>query len=188
MDDADDAPTFTVFAGDRRLTHGDLVMAALAAKAASEAGDSVLVFDDASARPRDLDLRGSEAEVRARMLAPPPPVKRGPGRPKLGVSAREVTLLPRHWDWLASQPGGASAAIRRLVDEARRTPSPAARIRQGRELAYRFITTMAGNREHYEEAVRALFAGDGARFGELIAGWPADVREHAVKLAGEGLG
>jgi hypothetical protein len=190
MDDAEPQPTFTAFAGDRRLTAGDLVTVGLAAKAASEAGEKVLIFEDATARVRDLDLRGSESEVRERLAAgeAPAPVKRGPGRPKLGVSAREVTLLPRHWDWLAAQPGGASAALRRLVDEARRTGDGASRIRQGREAAYRFITTLAGNRPGYEEATRALFAGDGARFTAETQGWPKDVRDHAWTLAGEGLG
>ena len=105
---------------------------------------------------------------------------RGPGRPKLGVVAREITLLPRHWEWLAQQPGGASVAIRRLVEQARRSGEDKDRMRQAREAAYRFMSAMAGNKPHYEDAIRALFAGDPARFEELIAGWPADVRDHAV--------
>jgi hypothetical protein len=171
------------------LAGGDLVTVGLAAKAASEAGERVLIFEDGGARLRDLDLRGPEEEVRARLAADAPaaPVKRGPGRPKLGVSAREVTLLPRHWDWLAAQPGGASATLRRLVEEARKSGGGAMRIRQGREAAYRFITAMAGDRPGYEEATRALFAGDGARFTAETQGWPKDVREHAWALAGEGL-
>ena len=112
-----------------------------------------------------------------------PAAPRGPGRPKLGVVAREITLLPRHWEWLAQQPGGASVAIRKLVEEARRTGEDKDRIRAGQEAAYRFMSAMAGNKPHYEEAIRALFAGDPVRFEELIAGWPADVRDHAARLA-----
>ena len=97
--------------------------------------------------------------------------------------AREVTLLPRHWDWLASQPGGASVALRRLVDEARHANPVADRVRQAREATYRFMTAIAGNQPGYEEAIRALFAGDGARYHGLIAGWPLDVRYYASLLS-----
>jgi hypothetical protein len=112
-----------------------------------------------------------------------PPGPRGPGRPRLGVVAREVTLLPRHWEWLARQSGGASVALRKLVDEARRTGEDRDRVRQGQEAAYRFMSAMAGNKANYEDAIRALFAGEAARFENLIAEWPADVRSHASKLA-----
>jgi hypothetical protein len=108
---------------------------------------------------------------------------RGPGRPKLGVVAREVTLLPRHWEWLNRQRGGASVALRRLVDEARHADGGADRRRAAQEAAYRFMSAMAGNREHFEEATRALFAGDAARFTHLIATWPKDIRDHTQKLA-----
>ena len=111
---------------------------------------------------------------------------RGPGRPKLGVVAREVTLLPRHWEWLAQQSGGASVAIRRLVEEARRAGEDKDRIRQAQEAAYRFMSAIAGNKPHYEDAIRALFAGEQARFEKLIAEWPADVRDHASRLAERG--
>ncbi len=97
--------------------------------------------------------------------------------------AREITLLPRHWDWLAQQKGGASVAIRKLVDEARRNSEGSDRIRFAQEAAYRFMTAMAGNRLHFEEATRALFAGDAKRFEQLIAEWPTDVRDHAARLA-----
>ena len=125
----------------------------------------------------------SAAHGAAAAEATPIAAPRGPGRPKLGVVAREITLLPRHWDWLAQQPGGASVAIRKLVEQARRTGEDKDRIRQAQEAAYRFMSVMAGNRPHYEDAIRALFAGDRRRFGKLIAGWPADVRDHASRLA-----
>src|SRR5579863_6549713 len=108
---------------------------------------------------------------------------RGRGRPKLGVVAREVTLLPRHWDWLASQPGGASVALRKLVEEARRANGDRDRHRAARDAAYHFMSAMAGNFNGFEEASRALFADDRGRFGELIAAWPDDIRDHIVALA-----
>ena len=190
MSDAPDPPTFIAFAGTRRLAAGDLITVALAAKTASEAGETVLIFEDATSRPRDFDLRGTADEVRARLEAEAgaaEPPRRGPGRPKLGVASREVTLLPRHWDWLAGQPGGASAALRRLVEEARRGGETRERPRLAREAAYRFTTTMAGNLAGYEEATRALFAGDGAKFKEMTEAWPKDVRDHARALAKDGL-
>jgi uncharacterized protein len=108
---------------------------------------------------------------------------RGRGRPKLGVVAREVTLLPRHWEWLNAQPGGASVALRKLVDDARRTSGDRDRERAARDAAYHFMSAMAGNLAHFEEASRALFADDRRRFVEQIASWPTDIREHAVNLA-----
>ena len=170
----------TAFAGERRIASGPLAEVALAAKAAVDGGQAVLVFDDDGARQVEIDFRGSAEEVAARLAPAEPP--RGPGRPKLGVVAREVTLLPRHWDWLARQPGGASVALRRLVEEARR--SPAAERRAAQEAAYRFMSVMAGDRPGFEEACRALFAGDAEGLAARMAGWPADVRDHARRLAG----
>lgn len=140
-----------------------------------------LIFDDATGKPVDVDLRGSPEEVRARLE----PAARGPGRPKLGVTAREVTLLPRHWDWLAAQPGGASVTLRRLVEEARRGGGGKERRRQAQDAAYRFMSAMAGDAPGYEEATRALYAGDGARFEAQTQAWPADVRDHARRLAAD---
>ena len=110
---------------------------------------------------------------------------RGPGRPRLGVVAREVTLLPRHWDWLAIQPGGASVALRKLVEVARRDSETRDRVRQASAVAYRFMSTIAGHEAGFEEASRALFAGDQAGFEALIAGWPVDVRHHLKRLAAD---
>jgi hypothetical protein len=106
---------------------------------------------------------------------------RGRGRPKLGVVAREVTLLPRHWDWLARQPGGASVTLRRLVEDASRSPKE--RARAAANAAYNFLHAIAGDRPAYEEALRALFAHDRAKFEAHIASWPADIRRHALRLA-----
>ena len=127
----------------------------------------------------EIDFRGTVDDVVGRLVEVP----RGPGRPRLGVVAREVTLLPRHWEWLNGQPGGASSALRRLVDEARRTSATRDRVRRAQEAAYRFMVAMAGNEPGFEESTRALFGGNRPRFNELIEAWPADVREHARVLA-----
>ena len=187
-------PAYIAFEGERRIASGDLGDVARAAKQTLDKRKdaSVLIFDGQTSGPVDLDFRGSVDDVLARLPKQDPPsialdtavgAPRGPGRPKLGVVAREVTLLPRHWDWLSQQKGGASVAIRRLVDDARRTSEDRDRVRHAQEAAYRFMSVMAGNRPHYEDAIRALFAHDPSRFGKLIAEWPADVRDHVSRLA-----
>ena len=186
---------YIAFDGDRRIARGDLREVARAAKEVLDhrRDAAILVFEDGTSGPVDIDFRGSVADVQARLPAPAdapattedatPSAPRGPGRPKLGVVAREVTLLPRHWDWLAQQSGGASVALRKLVEEARRTGEDGHRIRRAQEAAYRFMSAMAGNKPHYEDAIRALYANDPARFEKLIAAWPADVRDHTLTLA-----
>lgn len=187
----------TAFNGVVLLASGPLQDVAVAAKAAIEAGPAgpVLIYDDATGRIIDVDIRGTDGEMITRLeharLAEAAPVEwaeaseepRGRGRPRLGVVAREVTLLPRHWDWLASQPGGASVALRKLVEEARRASGDKDRRRAAQEAAYRFLSSIAGNFPGYEEALRALFAYDRRGFGERMAGWPPAIRDYAVKLA-----
>jgi hypothetical protein len=179
----------TAFVGTEIVASGPLEEVALAVKERLREDPTAnpLVFDDATARPIDLDLRGSDEAVIERLDDHPvhgtKPALRAPGRPKLGVVAREVTLLPRHWDWLNSQPGGASVALRRLVDEARHATPLADKVRHARETTYRFMTAVAGNLPGYEEAIRALFAGDGARYDALMASWPFDVRFYAGMLS-----
>jgi hypothetical protein len=184
--------TFTAFEGQRRLITGALADVALAVKRAGGTPSPIAIFDDHTGRAVDLDLRGSDAEILARLpqdtssdlpAEAPASEPRGRGRPKLGVVAREVTLLPRHWEWLNAQPGGASVALRKLVDEARRANGDKDRAREAREAAYHFMSAAAGNRPHFEEASRALFADDRRHFVALIADWPADIRDHAVALA-----
>lgn len=181
----------TAFTGHRMIAAGPLAEVAAAAKAAHDAGQTALVFNDEDARPLDLDLRGDLAAVLARLPVAPEsetrgPEKRGPGRPRLGVTAREVTLLPRHWEWLASQPGGASVALRKLVEAALREAEGPDRMRRSREAAYRFMTAVAGDLPGYEEAVRMLFAGDWTAFDARIEAWPGDVRDYARRLAEAG--
>jgi hypothetical protein len=140
----------------------------------------VLVFDNTTGAQIDLDVRGKARKIVDELQAAEP---RGRGRPRLGVIAKEVTLLPQHWDWLNLQPGGASAALRKLVDEARRTSGDRDRVRAAQEAAYRFMSVAAGNLPGFEEATRALFAYDRRKFAQLIADWPEDVRDFAVRLA-----
>jgi len=183
----------TAFQDQRLLSAGPLCDVALAVKAALARGASasVLVFADETGCVIDLDLRGDDAEVVARLSAPAQApaaaeddaAPRGRGRPKLGVVAREVTLLPRQWEWLATQPGGASAVLRRLVDEARRNENPRQKRRAAQEVAYRVMLALAGDLPGYEEATRALFADDRARFEQSMAAWPQDVSAYALRLA-----
>jgi hypothetical protein len=175
----------TAFAGSRRIATGALAVVAVRTKEALDQGEgaAVVVFDDATGKPIDVDLRGSVDDVRRRLAAPSSEPPRVPGRPKLGVVAREVTLLPRHWDWLASQPGGASVTLRKLVEVARRSNDGRDRARRSQEAAYRFMSVLAGDRPGYEEAIRALFAGDRERFTALVELWPADIGAYAQELA-----
>lgn len=192
--------THTAFDGHRLLTRGGLADVALSVKQAQAArGDAaILVFDDQSGKQVDLDLRGGDADIRKRYQAPAATAApaddadtaeaaeaapRGRGRPKLGVVPREVTLLPRHWDWLATQPGGASVALRKLVEQARRDNEARDQQRQRQEAAYHFMSSMGGNLPGFEEATRALYADDRAGFARQVAEWPRDVRDYAMALA-----
>lgn len=192
-------PSFTTFDGHRRIATGPLFDNALALKRALEAGSlhPVFIFDDATGRTVEVDTRGTDEECCARLLArfpaheqPPAaePVEeaaqpRGRGRPKLGVVPREVTLLPRHWAWLDTQPGGSSVALRKLVEEARRQSSEKDQMRKAHERAYQFMVTLAGDLPGFEEASRALFANDLQKLKTLLSSWPRDVGEHVIRLA-----
>jgi hypothetical protein len=190
--------SYTSFDGHRRIASGSLVENALAVKQALErqSAGPVLIFDDETGRSIDIDTRGTEADISACLAAVPaekPPASQddaptpanpqGRGRPKLGVVSREVTLLPRHWEWLATQPGGASVALRKLVEEARRAGSEKDRLRKAHERAYHFMLAIAGDLPGFEEATRALFSNDRIKVGDLLAAWPVDVRDHAMGLA-----
>ena len=201
--------TCIAFAGQRALATGTLADVARSVKTFID-GDSstpVLIFDGDSSEVIDLDLRGSIDDVLRRLAQPAPypasprsrlassappadnapapdaPLRSGPGRPKLGVVAREVTLLPRHWQWLSEQPGGASVVLRKLVESARTQQSPKVRARRAQESTYRFLFALGGDLPGFEEATRRLFAGDQAGFAEQLQDWPEDIRAHAIKLA-----
>lgn len=185
----------TVFDGPRRIAHGPLATVVAAAKAAFDRSrtSAVLIFEDATGEVVDVDYSGTPADVldgvtaresfRSRMALEPDGPGRGPGRPRLGVVAREVTLLPRHWQWLNGQPGGASVALRRLVDDARRISVGRDRVRRAQEVAYRVMVALAGDRPGFEEAIRALFAGDSVRFDTETHAWPPHVRVYVRQLA-----
>lgn len=164
--------TVTAFLGDVQLASGsrETVTRTLEDRYPADLG-AILVFDDATGRLTDLDYWDAAKTARAPSA----------GRPRLGVKAREVTLLPRHWDWLAAQPGGASAALRRLVESASKGPPSA---KQRRDTAYNFMSHLCGDRPGYEEALRALYRDDDAVFAGLIAGWPEDIRRHIGHLLG----
>ena len=173
----------TAFEGTRRIASGAPVDIMPTVKKARK---PVLIFDDVSGEMIEMDLRGTLEEVLARLSpegAAREETPRGPGRPKLGVVAREVTLLPRHWDWLNDQPGGASVALRKLVEEASRARAGLDRQRRAREAAYRFMSAIAGDLPGYEEAIRGLFAGNSKHFRASTKAWPADIREYAMQLA-----
>jgi hypothetical protein len=185
------------FQAARAIAAGPLAEVALAVKRLGEGGAPVTVLDDATGRVIDLDLRGSDEAVLASLAAlasvfpdaaqeeaeAATPGPRGRGRPKLGVVAREVTLLPRHWDWLAAQPGGASVALRKLVERARRENADDDTLRSRREAAYRAMSALAADLAGFEGASRALFAGDEAGFRALAGAWPADLSAYLTRLA-----
>ena len=191
----------TSFEGLRQIATGALRDVVIQTKEVLDRGErgSVLIFDDESSQTIEIDFRGTLRDVLKRLddlqehsnenstdgvaISADAPKSRGPGRPKLGVVAREVTLMPRHWDWLNSQPGGASVALRKLVEDARRGNESRDKLRARQEATYRFLSAIAGNLPGYEEVLRALFAPDRPRFQQLIEPWPADIRQHAAKLA-----
>jgi uncharacterized protein len=176
--------THVAFAGARQIAAGALtdVLPVLKRRFDADRADLALVFEVETGRQIEFDLRGSLDEVLARAV---PAAVRGPGRPRLGVVSREVSLLPRHWDWLEEQPSGASAALRRLVEQAIKHEPGKERARRLRAAVSRFLTSMAGDRPGFEEACRALFAADTGRFASLAEKWPKDIRDYAVRQAHE---
>ncbi len=178
--DAPVSPRCTAFLEGRRVAFGTYaeVAQALSAQGLAAGGGGLLVFDDATGAQVDVPWPPCCA-AESTAAAPAPAV----GRPRLGVVAREVTLLPRHWEWLSRQPGGASAALRRLVDEARHTHAARDTQRQATERAYRFMSAIAGGFAGFEEASRALFAHDAEALARHIAHWPSDVQAHLAWLA-----
>lgn len=195
--------SYTAFAGPRRIASGVLTEIALKAKEVIESGDPapVLIFDDITSEQVEVDFRGSAQDVLARLERtcgqtspkelldePHEGTPQGPGRPKLGVVGREVTLLPRHWDWLSSQPGGASVTLRKLVEAAKRANAGKDRARVAQEAAYKFMVAMGGDLPGFEEATRVLFAKRMGRFEEFekqVHSWPRDIRRHVLQLVKE---
>jgi len=179
-------PTFSAFAGCDLVASGPLEPMLRATKRRLEAGamDRLLIFEDATGKQVDFNLQGTADEVVARATANTQTAgARGPGRPKLGVVSREISLLPRHWEWLEGQPNGASAALRRLIDEARKVDPERGQARRALDAASRFLTAIAGDLPGYEEALRALYARDRVKFEAESTAWPADIRSHVERLA-----
>ena len=184
-------PQYTAFAGNQCIATGDIRQVAVQIKQyfKQQTVSGVLVFDDSNGQQVDVDFRGSSEEVCQRLAPLTAPqtvdseVPRRPGRPKLGVVAREITLLPRHWDWLNAQTGGASVALRKLVEAASKTSVNRDQIRLAQEASYRFMGAALGNQPGFEEVARALFAGKYTQFCALIDQWPADCRDYLKKLA-----
>ena len=181
---------YAAFEGQRCIATGDLKHVIRETKKVVDADPKgpILVFDADTSELVDVDFRGTADEVVTRLgltsdTAGDPLAKRGPGRPRLGVTAREVTLLPRHWEWLDEQPGGPSVALRKLVEMAKRTNKDKDRVRRAQESVHRFMWAMAGDLPGFEEASRAFYAGDPGRFIEIVQAWPADIRDHLLKLA-----
>lgn len=201
-------PHYVVFEGHRRLSFETPQRLREWARAYSQAlqmpppdagaspgthpAANILVFDASSGEQIEVGRLAGPVDANSPADAPPPsdadPTPavapgRGRGRPRLGVVAREITLLPRHWDWLASQPGGASVALRKLVESASRANRAQEQVRRAREACYRFMNAMAGDFEYFEEATRALYRGDAAAFALRIQHWPEDVRQQALEYA-----
>ncbi len=192
--ESESTPTYTAFEGDALMCKGPLADVILKIKKRMGKAENcpALIFNDATGNAMDFNFQGSEKDVLRRLevfvgeadAKPAAGDGAGPGRPKLGVMSREVSLLPRHWEWLASQSGGASAVLRRLVDEARRKTGDGPSIKQTQERTYKFLSVMAGNLQGYEEAIRALYRKDAKGFAAHTEGWPRDVKRHAEALAG----
>lgn len=189
-----DIETYTAFAGVARVATADLKTLLLEVKRRLEGGEAqtILIFEDATGAQVDFDLSGTHDEILARLathphLAPPPapepPARPGPGRPRLGVVSREVSLLPRHWEWLEAQPSGCSATLRRLVEEARKAATGGDAGRRV-DAAGKFLWTMAGDLPGFEEVTRDLWAGRHETLADRMVSWPPDIAAHALRLLG----
>ncbi|MES1204439.1 MAG: DUF2239 family protein [Pseudomonadota bacterium] len=193
FDDGD--RTYTAFAGQRLIAAGPIKSMLSRLKQCLDAGetDPVLVFEDQTGVQVDFDTRGSAEDVLARLSFHPHfasdeaqgRLRLGPGRPKLGVISREISLLPRHWNWLEQQGGGVSSTLRKLVEEAARHRQGRPRADVARDAVGKFMWAMAGDLPHFEDASRALFAGDHKRLGTMIRAWPVDIRDHLQRLVDE---
>ncbi len=186
--------TFTAFAGQRKIGSGEIRETLRGAKVWVDAhGEDapVLVFEDRTGDQIDFDLRGTLEDALERLATHPHfaaelgAKRTGPGRPKLGVVSREVSLLPRHWEWLESQRGGISVALRALVDEARKRGQSRQLARKTREAVGKFMWTMAGNLPDFEEASRALYARDDRKLRSLTKRWPKDIADHVARLTAD---
>lgn len=180
--------TYTAFEGNDLFCRGTLEEVVKKVKR-NKSQDHILIFNDSTGKTMDFNFQGSEKEVLKRLEifigSPSPSEYSGPGRPKLGVVSREVSLLPRHWEWLAAQPGGASATLRRLVEEGKKKEAGASEVKLAQERTYKFMSVMAGDLPGYEEALRALYRKEKKTFLSEIKTWPPAIQSHAIELASE---
>ena len=185
----DEQETYTAFDGTTRLFRGTFQEVVLKVKErlGRAENSSVLIFSNNTGKTMDFNFQGNVKDTLKRLekfvsTQEPGPIS-GPGRPKLGVISREVSLLPRHWEWLASQPSGASATIRKLIEEAKKRSSTRNSVKQVQERVYRFMSVIVGDMKGYEEALRALYKADRKNFLLHIQDWPTDVRTHVIEMA-----
>jgi uncharacterized protein len=180
---------YTAFEGTTRLYRGTFQEVVLKVKErlGRAENSSVLIFSNNTGKTMDFNFQGNMKDTLKRLekfvsTQEPRPIS-GPGRPKLGVISREVSLLPRHWEWLASQPSGASATIRKLIEEAKKKSSTRNSVKHVQECVYRFMSVIVGDMKGYEEALRALYKADRKNFLLHIQDWPTDVRTHVIEMA-----
>lgn len=181
--------SYTAFGNEKLIAHGSLDEVVLKIKRWNDKNTtaSLLVFNDFTGKTMEFDLRGSEKDVlqKIEMFIPQDvsAVSPGPGRPKLGVITREVSLLPQHWEWLASQPEGASAALRKLVEGAKKNLVMKESVKQVQERAYKIMSILAGDLPQYEEALRSLYRKNEENFKQHIAMWSPDIKDYVIKIA-----
>lgn len=182
--------TYTAFEDHKILSKGSLEDVVLKVKKRFEKSPAsqIVIYSDATGKSMDFNFHGSEKEVLKRLEVYTTPesataVSSGPGRPKLGVISREVSLLPKHWEWLATQSGGASNTLRKLVEESMKKTSGVNTVKTAQERTYKFMSVEAGDLENYEEALRALYRKDKERFSSEIKTWPRDVQKHIIELS-----
>ena len=185
---ADNSNSYTAFDGSVLLFRGGLKEVVLNIKEhlGRSENSSVLIFSDLTGKTMDFSFHGSKQDILKRLekytFTEEPKEPSGPGRPKLGVVSREISLLPRHWEWLATQSGGASATIRLLVEEARKKSSNISSIKQMQERAYQIMSVLAGDLQGYEEALRALYKKDSKVFFTHVKRWPIDIQKYLNEI------
>lgn len=188
----DKIETYTAFDNTSIIAHGSLRDVILKTKKilGKSENSSFLIFSDSTGKTIDFNFQGTEKEILKRLeifvsnsdekieLA-------RPGRPKLGVISREISLLPRHWEWLATQSSGASSSIRNLIEDAIKKSTSKVSLKQQQEKVYRVMTTLAGDLDGYEEAIRSLYKRDRESFIKFTKGWSKDLRSYLEKLTND---
>jgi len=196
----DPEPQVVGFVGWELVARGTLdeVVAACRLASAQRPNQRTAFFDDVSGHAVEAPVaptatrspsegvspivRSAPAAEREASDATGPQRKRGPGRPRLGVVSREVSLLPRHWEWLSAQRGGTSATLRRVIDAARKADGGTTERRRTIDAAHRFLWDIAGDLPCFEELTRALYAEQFQRVADLSCSWPTGVRQQLLRF------